>query len=93
MVPDTAGATLTVQRERLLADVSDGAATVDLERSWSKYLLWELAHHLAVAGGQEVARCGYLRSGADKAYAACKSTSTQSQPDQMWCAHDSGVRP
>lgn len=91
MVPDTTGAVLTVQRQRLLADVSDAAATVDLERSWAKYLLWELAYHLAVAGGQEVQRCGFLRSGSEKAYASCKSTSTQSQSDQMHCSHDSGV--
>jgi hypothetical protein len=91
MVPDVTGAVLTVQRQRLLADVSDPNATVDLERSWAKYLLWELAHHFALTGGQDVQRCGYIRSGADKAYALCKSTSTQSQPDQMYCAHDGGV--
>lgn len=92
MVPDTTGAVLTVQRQRLLADNSTGGATVDLERSWAKYLIWELAHHFAVSSGAETQRCGYLRSGAKQAYDSCKLTATQSQPDQMYLDHDGGVR-
>lgn len=91
MVPDVDASTLVVQRERLLGNTTDPTASVDLERSWNKYLLWELAHHLAVSGGQEIQRCGYLRSGADKAYTACKSTSAQSTPGQIYVDHSGGV--
>lgn len=91
-IPDTTGATLRVQRQKLLADNNVGTATVDLERSWSKYLLWELAHHFAVSGGIEVQRCGYLHSKATDILKVCKRTTSQSLPSQMVLDHDGGVR-
>lgn len=92
MVPDTTGAVLTIQRQRLLGDNTDPSASVDVERSWNKWLMWELAHHFAVAGGQEVQRCGYIRSNADNIYKACKSSADQGVSGQIHVVHDSGVR-
>lgn len=91
-VPDTSAATLVVQRQRLLMDNTSGTATVDLERSWVKWLVWEVAHQIAVASGLPEARCGYLRSGAEKLLASCKMTSQQGTSTQAYMMHDGGVR-
>lgn len=92
MVPDTTGATLTVQRQKLMADTSDPNATFSLERSWGKCLLYRMAHNLALASGVDVQRLSYLNARADDAYKLAKSTSTQDQPNQAYVSHDSGVR-
>lgn len=49
-VPADAG-TIRVQRQRLLADTTDGNATPDLERHWIDYLQHELAARYAFSGG------------------------------------------
>jgi hypothetical protein len=84
--PDSAG-TIRFQRRRLLADTDLGSATIDLERHWIKYIEWELAHHLAVAAGLDVQRCGYMRSQAEKALKLAKGYSRQRTHTQMHLDH------
>jgi hypothetical protein len=50
-VPNEAG-TIRFQGQRLLADVTDGNATVDLERYWQQYLIFELGSQLAIAANK-----------------------------------------
>lgn len=57
--PSEAG-TIRFQTYRLLSNVTDGNATVDLERYWSGYLLFELAHQLACAHSLPTDKCMYF---------------------------------
>jgi hypothetical protein len=75
-VPATTG-TLTIQRNRLLADNNDGSKTLDLERFWGKYVLYELAHDIALANTMPPSKCGYLKSLATKTLESCKRQATQ----------------
>lgn len=76
-VPDVAG-TLTIQRQRLLADNDDGSKTLDVERHWYKPIMLELAHLIAVANTMPNDRCAYLQSLAEKAMDSSKRAATQS---------------
>jgi len=88
-VPDQAG-TIRFQRRRLLADNTDGNATIDLERYWAKYIVWELAHHLATASSLEPNRCGYLANKAEKALKKAKGYARQRPPTFIHLTHSSG---
>lgn len=85
-VPNEA-ATITFQRHRLLADNDDGSATLDLQRYWTDYVTWALAHKLAVAAGLPVNRCGYIRSQADYKLERAKSYAHQNPNNQMVVTH------
>lgn len=50
-IPDEAG-TIRFISTRLLADVTQGNSTLDLERFWAQYLLWQLAHQLAISANK-----------------------------------------
>lgn len=69
-IPDEAGR-IRLRTVRLLADNNDGAATVDLERPWSEYLLYALAHKAALYKSQNLAKATYFENLADKALAQC----------------------
>jgi len=75
-IPNEAG-TIRFQTHRLLRDVSDGRATVDLERYWTQYLLWELAHQLASAASQPEAKCMRLKGTAAEKKQRAKSYANQ----------------
>lgn len=85
-VPDAAGS-LSVQRQRLMSDADDLAATVDMERHWVPYLMWELAHHLATAAGLSEARLSYLNARAKDNLEIARRRSFQSSDFQMIVAH------
>lgn len=84
--PDEAG-TVRFQTFRLLADTTDGNATVDLERYWSQYLLWELAHQLASAASQPDGKCMRLAATAKDKLEKCKTYAAQSVPNQIYLDH------
>ena len=84
--PDDAG-TIRFQMHRLLSDVSDGNATVDLERFWTQYLLWELAHQLASASSQPDAKCGRLHGTAMEYRQRAKAASNQHVPSLVYLDH------
>lgn len=90
-VPDVDG-TLLIQRSRLLADNEDGSLTVDLERHWVKFVLYDLAHSLAVANSVNPMRCQYLRNQADTALGPSKRLATSKGPGRAVLCHPTGWR-
>lgn len=63
---DAVGWQLRYRQIRLLKGAGSGSNTMDLRRHWSTYLVYAVAHDLAVANSQDVAFCGYLRSERDR---------------------------
>jgi hypothetical protein len=90
-IPDIDGA-LEIQRSRLLADNEDGSRTVDLERHWTKYVLYELAHSIAVANSVSPIKCGYLKGQAEAALGPSKRLATSKGPGRMVISHGTGWR-
>jgi hypothetical protein len=82
--------TLRMQVHRLAADSNDGAKTVDLERYWSLYLIWELAHHLAMANSLNMGRVQYFEGIALKHLEKCKSYSAQKTQSRFVASHSTG---
>lgn len=87
-IPEEAG-TIRFQTQRLLADVSEGQKTVDLERFWTLYLVWQLAHHLAVSANK-VEHGGYCSQQAEMYKARAKAAANQHVPSQIYLAHRTG---
>lgn len=87
--PSEAG-TIRFQGHRLLADVSPGTVTVDLERFWVSYLVWRLAYHLAVANSLDEGRCGMLKMESEEKLRKAKGAANQSVPNQIVLNHASG---
>lgn len=75
-VPSEAG-TLTVEAHRLLADVQDENATVDLQRYWMDYLVHALAHQLATDSSVEMPRVLYLGKLAQMKLRQCRRYARQ----------------
>lgn len=88
-IPDVAG-TLEIQRSRLLGDNDDGSKTPDLERHWMKFVLYDLAHSIAVANSVAPSKCGYLRSQAERALEPSKRQATSKGPGRMVLNHKTG---
>jgi len=63
--PTEAGS-VRFQAYYLSANATDGAATVDLERHWGLYLVYQLAYELAEAGGQPADKKVTLKGRADE---------------------------
>lgn len=57
--PDEAG-TIRFQAQQLTADTTDGSKTADYRKVWTQYLIWEMAHHFAVAKSLPVDKLSYL---------------------------------
>ncbi len=89
--PTTADAgTLRMQVHRLAADSNDASKTLDLERYWSLYIIWELAHHLAMANSLNMGRVQYFEGIAQKHLEKCKSYSAQKVPARFVVTHSTG---
>lgn len=58
-VPTEAGH-VRLQSHRLAADNFEGGRTPDLERFWNQFLIWELAHQLAVSNSMDPMRINHL---------------------------------
>jgi len=82
--------TLRMQVHRLAADSNDASKTLDLERYWSLYIIWELAHHLAMANSLNMGRVQYFEGIAQKHLEKCKSYSAQKAPARLVVAHRTG---
>lgn len=87
-VPDEAG-TIRFQGVRLLADVTDGNATVDLERFWQQYLMFELGSQLAIAANK-LEHGGLLAQKAMKLLERCKAAANQGVASFIQLDHDTG---
>ena len=59
-IPDEAG-TIRFQVHSLPSDTLTGEVTIDLREYWMQYLIWDLAHQIAVASSLPEERCSYLR--------------------------------
>lgn len=82
--------TLTVQRERIIADSNDGTKTVELQSYWEKFLMYETAHMLAVSQSQPLQTCGYLRARASDELEDAKNRAAQKAPSQIVVTHRTG---
>jgi hypothetical protein len=85
-IPDEAG-TIRFQVHQLLADTYDGSATIDLRNYWMQYLIWELAHQLAVASSLEINRCSYLQKRAREKRDRARSYSSQHPNNYVYVNH------
>lgn len=86
-VPDQDG-TLTLQRHRLLGDNDDASKTLDLDRYWTLYVTWALAHKLAFASNLPPARCSMLESQAEKHKKLALGYAAQQVDNQAIIVHD-----
>lgn len=84
-VPDVTDSILTVQRQRILADNSDGAATADLETYWMDYLMKELSYRMSV--GMPVAERSLLRGDAQSALEIAQTKARQIVPNRVELDH------
>ena len=85
--PSEAG-TVRFQRHRMLGDMNDGSKTVDLERHWVKYLLYELSAMLAESGGLD-SRARSRRQVAERALIDSMRYSRQRAPGVIYNEHRS----
>jgi hypothetical protein len=89
-VPPETGATVRIQRQKLLADIKSNADTVDLERYWIDALVWEVAHMAALAASLPIERCGYFKSQAKDARELAKAKARQQTPNTIHFNHPTG---
>lgn len=85
-VPDTAGATIRIQRKRLLADSTPTSSTVELERHWQDYLVHELASRYALTVG-ELSKASALKALAEELKRLATSESAQGTNAQAQLNH------
>jgi len=88
--PDTNSAgTIRFQIHRFAADNTDSSKTLDLERVFSQYVEWELAHQICLANSlHQQAR--YYGGIAMQKLEMCKSFSAQRTPAQFVVNHKTG---
>ena len=87
-IPEEAG-TIRFQAVQLFADVTSGTKTLDLERYWMQYILWELAHQLCVSANK-LEHGGYCAQQAQAKRERGKAASNQHTPNQMVLMHRTG---
>jgi len=90
-IPDEAG-TVRILAQRELADVDDGAATLDLGNYWVGYLTFELAHRLAVTAALGVDIVRHLASMAQGKLVKAKGKSYDLGIQQAVLEHETGWR-
>ena len=77
------GHVLKLQVHRLRADSTTGSDTPDVEVYWQQYLVWELAHSLAVSAGRDASSCSYLHKRAEDLLAKCKPQANPRAPSRV----------
>lgn len=85
-VPDANG-TVTYEYHTLAADVSLETDTLDFERHWSQFFIWELAHQLLFSSGVDLDRCSYADKRAKEKLETAKSYSRSHQPLRFRVSH------
>jgi hypothetical protein len=89
-IPDADHAgTVRFQIHRLAANSNDSSKTVDLERYFSQYLIWELCHHICLANSLHQ-QASYYGKMAMMKLELCKSFSAQRTPAQLVLRHRTG---
>lgn len=91
-VPDstTTGGIVRHQVHRYRADATDGAATLDYEKSWTQYFIHELAHQLSVSNQKPLDRCQYLATLALAKKRQAKLYSAERPGQRFTIGHTSG---
>ena len=77
------GSLIRFQVHRFRSDATQGAATLDYERYWTQFFIWELAHQLSVGSGKGIDRCQYLAAQAAQKKKMARMYSAQ-RPDQRF---------
>jgi hypothetical protein len=90
-VPSVSG-TLTMQAHQLIADSNVTSYTPDLERHWTMWLVYELAHLLAMSNSLPLPECSRLRGLSEIELEKCKGYSKQSVPVTVRVSHGTGWR-
>lgn len=89
-IPDTDNAgTIRFQVHRLAANSNDASKTLDLERPFSQYIIWELAHHICLANSNHN-QARYYGEQARMKLEICKSFAAQRTPAQFVVRHRTG---
>lgn len=86
LIPREAGH-VRLQTYRLLANVTQGANTIDIERYWHQFLIWELAHQLASAHSQSEEKCMRLAATAQQKRERARAYANAHVPNQMFIDH------
>jgi hypothetical protein len=85
-IPEEAG-WVRLRVQRLLAQVNDGNATVELDRPWQQYLVYALAEQLCMANSQPLVKIqNFERKAADKLQ-ECRGFSEEHVDMQMYVDH------
>lgn len=88
----TTGGIVRHQVHRYRADATDGAATLDYEKSWTQFFIWELAHQLSVDAQKPLDRCQYLGGVARAKKRQAKLYSAERPGQRFTIGHTSGRR-
>lgn len=87
--PDEAG-TVRFQVHSTPADSLTGSSTLDLREYWMRYVVWELAHEVAVASGLPEPRCSMLNKRADGFKVSARQYASQKTANQRVLRHPTG---
>lgn len=87
-VPDTNG-TLTIQAHRLIADSNVSSYDPELERHWTLWIVYSLAHMLSLANGLPLDRVAMFKALAVEEKTAVDGYSKSSDPTWMYVTHRS----
>ncbi len=85
---DSAG-TVRFQVHQLAANSNDSSKTLDLERVYSQYIIWELCHHICLANSLHQ-QASYYGKMAMMKLELCKSFAAQRSPAQLVLRHPTG---
>lgn len=87
LATDSSGWTLRYRQVRLLRGADAGGVTMDLARFWQLYLVYAVAHELAVDAGLPTERCAYLRAERDRLRKSAMGYNNPRGPIQMRAQH------
>jgi len=90
-IPDEAG-TIRFQVHQLFTDALDGQYTVELRQYWTNYLIWALAHHLAMAKALPMNRVQWLFTHSQLQKERARAYSNQNTNNLMVVSHETGWR-
>lgn len=85
-----AGGAIRFQVHRLRADVTDRNATVDAERYWTEWLVYQLAAVLSTNNGMPMQRIANLEARAAEKLKVAETMSKQSAPMRITLNHPTG---
>lgn len=85
--PVPGAGTVTHRVQRLFADATDGNATLDLERPWTEYVQYALAHKLCMANSQPLQKCQYFDMLASRSLRECIGFGNEHAEDQIVLDH------